>query len=87
MIGYLMLVTIQNEEKTGPRCAAIYFATCGIFSALALNITWLLNNQVSHSKKVLGLVFWLRLGNAHRSSVALCFHLRIGKSKIITLLQ
>jgi MFS family permease len=55
MTGYLMLVTIQNEAKTGPRYAAIYFATSGIFPALALNITWLLNNQGGDSKKGAGL--------------------------------
>tara|TARA_R110002003_G_scaffold116_18_gene10235 strand:- start:4684 stop:5256 length:573 start_codon:yes stop_codon:yes gene_type:complete len=54
-VGYLMLATIQDESKTGPRYAAIYFATCGIFPALAINITWLLNNQGGDSKKGAGL--------------------------------
>ncbi|OAL53524.1 MFS general substrate transporter [Pyrenochaeta sp. DS3sAY3a] len=54
-VGYMMLATIQDESKTGPRYAAIYFATCGIFPALALNITWLLNNQGGDSKKGAGL--------------------------------
>lgn len=54
-IGYLMLAAIQDESKTGPRYAAIYFATCGIFPALAINITWLLNNQGGDSKRGAGL--------------------------------
>jgi MFS family permease len=62
MMGYLMLVTIQDEAKTGPRYAAIYFATCGIFPALALNITWLLNNQGGDSKKDAGLGILATLG-------------------------
>ncbi|KAL1655363.1 hypothetical protein SLS61_002250 [Didymella pomorum] len=54
-LGYLMLVAIQDESKTGPRYVAIYFATCGIFPALAINITWLLNNQGGDSKRGAGL--------------------------------
>lgn len=54
-IGYLMLALIQDESKTGPRYAAIYLATCGIFPALSLNMTWLLNNQGGDSKKGAGL--------------------------------
>ncbi|KAF2625565.1 MFS general substrate transporter [Macroventuria anomochaeta] len=54
-VGYLMLAAIQDELKIGPRYAAIYFATCGIFPALAINITWLLNNQGGDSKRGAGL--------------------------------
>ena len=54
-VGYLMLAAIQDETKTGPRYAAIYLATCGIFPALAINITWLLNNQGGDSKRGAGL--------------------------------
>jgi hypothetical protein len=61
-MGYLMLVTIQDEAKTGLRYASIYFATCGIFPAFALNITWLLNNQGGDSKKGAGLGILATLG-------------------------
>ena len=54
-VGYLMLAAIQDETKTGPHYAAIYLATCGIFPALAINITWLLNNQGGDSKRGAGL--------------------------------
>ncbi|KAH6838424.1 major facilitator superfamily domain-containing protein [Alternaria alternata] len=54
-VGYLMLAAIQDETKTGPCYAAIYLATCGIFPALAINITWLLNNQGGDSKRGAGL--------------------------------
>ncbi|CAN9122478.1 unnamed protein product [Alternaria alternata] len=54
-VGYLMLAAIQDETKTGPHYAAIYLATCGIFPALVINITWLLNNQGGDSKRGAGL--------------------------------
>lgn len=54
-VGYLMLAVIQDEAKTGQRYAAIYFAALGIFPALSINITWLLNNQGGDSKKGAGL--------------------------------
>jgi drug/metabolite transporter superfamily protein YnfA len=55
MTGYLMLTLIQDESMTGPRYAAIYLAACGVFPALSLNMTWLLNNQGGDSKKGAGL--------------------------------
>ncbi|CAG7923318.1 unnamed protein product [Penicillium olsonii] len=52
--GYLML-TCLDETKNSARYAGIWLATCGIFPALALNITWLLNNQGGESKKGAGM--------------------------------
>lgn len=54
-IGYLILTCVQDETKTAARYAGIWLATCGIFPALALNITWLLNNQGGESKKGAGM--------------------------------
>ncbi|KAJ6183949.1 hypothetical protein N7519_005250 [Penicillium mononematosum] len=54
-IGYLLLTCVQDESKTAARYAGIWLATCGIFPALALNITWLLNNQGGESKKGAGM--------------------------------
>jgi MFS family permease len=62
MVGYLMLAAIQDETKTGPRYAAIYLATCGIFPALSINMTWLLNNQGGDSKRGAGLGILATLG-------------------------
>ncbi|CAG8126649.1 unnamed protein product [Penicillium salamii] len=53
-IGYIML-TCMDETKTAARYAGIWLATCGIFPALALNVTWLLNNQGGESKKGAGM--------------------------------
>ncbi|CAG7935150.1 unnamed protein product [Penicillium salamii] len=53
-IGYIML-TCVDETKTAARYAGIWLATCGIFPALALNVTWLLNNQGGESKKGAGM--------------------------------
>jgi dipeptide/tripeptide permease len=54
-IGYLILTCVTDESKTGARYAGIWFATCGIFPALSINITWLLNNQGGDSKKGAGM--------------------------------
>lgn len=54
-IGYLLLAIVQDESKTGVRYAAIWLACCGIFPALSINLTWLLNNQGGDSKRGAGL--------------------------------
>lgn len=61
-VGYLLLAVIQDESKTGVRYAGIWLATCGIFPALSINITWLLNNQGGDSKKGAGLAILATLG-------------------------
>ena len=40
-VGYLILTCVQDETRTGARYAGVWLATCGIFPALALNVTWL----------------------------------------------
>ncbi|KAL4761192.1 putative MFS transporter [Aspergillus foveolatus] len=55
MIGYLILAAVQDENKVGPRYLGIWLATCGVFPALCINITWLLNNQGGDSKKGAGM--------------------------------
>lgn len=61
-IGYLLLATIRDEAKTGPRYAGVWLSACGVFPALALNITWLLNNQGGDSKKGAGLAVLATFG-------------------------
>ncbi|KAI9035833.1 MFS transporter [Aspergillus affinis] len=55
MIGYLILAAVQDETKPGVRYFGIWLATCGVFPALSVNITWLLNNQGGDSKKGAGM--------------------------------
>ncbi|KAH8672826.1 retrograde regulation protein 2 [Tricladium varicosporioides] len=62
MIGYLLLVLVKDLENTGPRYLGIWLATCGIFPALAINITWLLNNQGGDSKRGAGLAILAIVG-------------------------
>ncbi|KAL2865147.1 major facilitator superfamily domain-containing protein [Aspergillus lucknowensis] len=57
MIGYLILAAVQDEDKAGPR-----LATCGVFPALCVNITWLLNNQGGDSKKGAGMALLAAFG-------------------------
>lgn len=54
-VGYLILTCVKDETHTGARYAGVWLATCGIFPALAINITWLLNNQGGESKKGAGM--------------------------------
>ncbi|KAJ6004594.1 hypothetical protein N7540_012963 [Penicillium herquei] len=53
--GYLLLTCVEDESNTGARYAGVWLASCGIFPALAINITWLLNNQGGDSKKGVGM--------------------------------
>ncbi|KAK5994130.1 High-affinity nicotinic acid transporter-like protein [Cladobotryum mycophilum] len=61
-VGYGMLAGIQDRHKTGARYAGVWLAACGVFPALCLNITWLLNNQGGDSKRGAGLAIGLILG-------------------------
>jgi nitrate/nitrite transporter NarK len=61
-IGYILLVSVHDEAQTGPRYLGIWLATCGIFPALAINITWLLNNQGGDSKRGSGMAILAILG-------------------------
>lgn len=54
-VGYLLLAAVQDETKTGVRYAGLWLAACGIFPALCINMTWLLNNQGGDSKRGAGL--------------------------------
>lgn len=51
-IGYAMLATL---EGTAARYLAIWFASCGIFPALAINTAWMLNNNAGETKKGVGM--------------------------------
>ncbi|KAG5661334.1 hypothetical protein KAF25_005456 [Fusarium avenaceum] len=61
-VGYLMLVVVQDESKKATRYAAIFLASCGVFPALCINITWLLNNQGGDSKRGAGLAILATFG-------------------------
>ncbi|KAF9772134.1 hypothetical protein IL306_010192 [Fusarium sp. DS 682] len=61
-VGYGLLAGIQDLHPPGPRYAGVWLAACGIFPALCLNITWLLNNQGRDSKKGAGLAVTLIIG-------------------------
>ncbi|KAF2193128.1 permease of the major facilitator superfamily [Zopfia rhizophila CBS 207.26] len=61
-VGYLILAAVQDESKMSVRYAGVWLAACGVFPALAINITWLLNNQGGDSKKGAGLALLATLG-------------------------
>lgn len=61
-IGYLILATVRDNHQSGVRYLGIYLAACGVFPALAINITWLLNNQGGDSKKGAGLALLATFG-------------------------
>lgn len=60
--GYLILVLIRDESKIAARYTGVFLASCGIFPAMCINITWLLNNQGGDSKKGAGLAILATLG-------------------------
>jgi MFS family permease len=61
-VGYLLLAAVQDETKTGVRYAGVWLAVCGVFPALSINVTWLLNNQGGDSKKGAGLAVLATFG-------------------------
>lgn len=61
-VGYGLLAGVRDMEKTGVRYLGVWLAACGVFPALAINITWLLNNQGGDSKKGAGLGIVLIVG-------------------------
>lgn len=52
-VGYLLLTVVENSNST--RYAGVWLAACGVFPALSINMTWLLNNQGGDSKRGAGL--------------------------------
>lgn len=61
-VGYGLLAGVQDMDKAAIRYLGAWLAASGIFPALALNITWLLNNQGGDSKKGAGLAISLTIG-------------------------
>ncbi|KAF4435900.1 hypothetical protein F53441_13408 [Fusarium austroafricanum] len=61
-LGYGILAGVQDMDRKGVRYAGVWLAACGIFPALCINITWLLNNQGGDSRKGAGLAITLTLG-------------------------
>lgn len=54
-VGYLILTIVRDESAMAARYAGVWLATCGIFPALAINMTWLLSNQGGDSKRGAGM--------------------------------
>lgn len=59
-VGYLLLTLVHNSN--GVRYLGIWFAACGVFPALAINITWLLNNQGGDSRRGAGMALLAIIG-------------------------
>lgn len=60
--GYLILAIVESESMVMARYAGVWLAACGVFPALSLNITWLLNNQCGDTKKGAGVAILLTIG-------------------------
>lgn len=61
-VGYGLLAGVRDMDKVGARYLGVWLAACGVFPALSINITWLLNNQGGDSKKGAGLGIVLIIG-------------------------
>lgn len=51
LLGFLLLLLVDVTASAGARYAGIIFACMGTFPVVALNLTWILNNLGSDSKK------------------------------------
>ena len=61
IVGYL-LALVKDLHNTRPRYLGVWLACCGVFPALSINITWLLNNQGGDSKRGAGLAIQAIVG-------------------------
>ncbi|EON68139.1 hypothetical protein W97_07288 [Coniosporium apollinis CBS 100218] len=61
-VGYLLLAVVQDTTKIGVRYLGVWLAACGVFPALVINITWMLNNQGGDSKKGAGFAILATVG-------------------------
>ncbi|KAF4345628.1 nicotinamide mononucleotide permease [Fusarium beomiforme] len=80
-IGYGILAGAR--DSTGARYAGVWLAACRIFPALAINITWLLNNQGGDSKKGAGLAISLTIGQCSSLISNTVFHKSAGPFYIL----
>ncbi|KAL3955932.1 hypothetical protein ACCO45_008778 [Purpureocillium lilacinum] len=62
VVGYGLLAAVQDDARAGTRYAGVWLAACGVFPALCINVTWVLNNQGGDSKKGAGLAIFLTIG-------------------------
>lgn len=60
-IGYALLAT---QTRTAVRYVAIWLTSCGIFPALAINMTWMLNNNAGETKKGIGMSLLAIIGQS-----------------------
>ena len=51
-IGYALLA---SQHSTAVRYLGVWLASCGIFPSLAINMTWMLNNNAGDTKKGIGM--------------------------------
>ncbi|CAI6097213.1 unnamed protein product [Clonostachys chloroleuca] len=58
-LGYALLIV---GRETPIRYAGVWLAACGVYPALCINITWLLNNQGGDSKRGAGLAILATFG-------------------------
>lgn len=60
-VGYLLLALF---ESTAIRYLGVYFITCGVFPSIALNFTWMTDNQGPSSKRGAGLIIFGMIGQS-----------------------
>ncbi|KAK7226845.1 hypothetical protein V2G26_014848 [Clonostachys chloroleuca] len=77
-VGYGLLAGIRDARLNGVRYLGAWLAACGVFPALSINITWLLNNQGGDSKKGAGLGVALIVGQCSSLISSVVFPLEDG---------
>ncbi|CAG9982737.1 unnamed protein product [Clonostachys byssicola] len=61
-VGYLLLAIIEDQARSNIRYLGVWLAVIGVFPCLALNLTWVLNNQGGETKRGVGLAVIAILG-------------------------
>ncbi|CAH0045115.1 unnamed protein product [Clonostachys solani] len=77
-VGYGLLAGVRDARLNGARYLGAWLAACGVFPALSINITWLLNNQGGDSKKGAGLGVALIVGQCSSLISSVVFPLEDG---------
>ncbi|ETS78450.1 hypothetical protein PFICI_10512 [Pestalotiopsis fici W106-1] len=68
--GYALLAT---QQLTSVRYLAVWLTACGIFPALAVNMTWMLNNNAGETKKGVGMSILAIVGQCSSFVASLVF--------------
>ena len=70
LVGYALL---SSQHSTALRYLGVWFASCGIFPSMAINMTWMLNNNAGDTKKGVGMSLLAIIGKTSSVLASMVF--------------